>query len=210
MFGSALRGSRRCGLLSLPWNLRKCGMLCASFANHAASFHCHFCEQKVGMKNTQQSTKQTVNKMVHIATVAVEAEDALRQIIDVVDLVDESDSYNDDADTDMMESTTGGAMLEKTPSTPTKILVTSVPTKETPTRAGEKATEPASARVIPEYPHKTKKLKPPHPDWRVMLPRPRCIDNDEGDLEWVFFYFSNKRTGKVTWTPPPFTWDRRE
>ena len=100
----------RCGLLSLPWNLRKCGMLCASFANHAASFHCRFCEQQVGMKNTQQSTKQTVNKMVHIVTVSVEAEAALRQIVEVVDLVDESDSNNDDADTDMMESTTGGVL----------------------------------------------------------------------------------------------------
>ena len=85
--------------------------------------------------------------MVHIVTVAVESEAALRQIVKVVDLVDESDSDNDDADTDIMTSTTGGAMLEKTPSTPTKILVTSVPTKVTTTRAGEKTTKPA--RVIP-------------------------------------------------------------
>ena len=141
--------------------------------------------------------------MVHIVTVVVEAEAALRQIVDVVDLVDGSDSDNDNADTDKMASTTGGDMLEKTPPTSTKILVTSVPTNETPTHAGEKATEPVSARVIPEYPHKTKKLKPPHPDWRVMLPRPRCINNDEGDLEWVSCYFLNKHTGKVTWTPPP-------
>ena len=51
--------------------------------------------------------------MVHIVTVAVEAEAALRQIIKVVDLVDESDSDNDDADTDtdMMESTTGGVLI---------------------------------------------------------------------------------------------------
>ena len=113
----ARRRKHRCDLLSLPWNLRKCGMLCASFANHAASFHCHFCEQQVGIKNTQQSTKQTVNKMVHIVTVAVEAEAALRQIVEVVDLVDESDSNNDDADTDLMESTTGGFSYLETDAT---------------------------------------------------------------------------------------------
>ena len=36
-----------------------------------------------------------------------------------------------------------------------------------------------------------------------MLPRPQRVDNDEGDVEWVFLYYSNKLTGKVTWTPPP-------
>ena len=51
--------------------------------------------------------------MVYIVTVAVEAEAALRQIVDVVDLVDKSDSDNNDADTDtdMMESTTGGVLI---------------------------------------------------------------------------------------------------
>ena len=55
--------------------------------------------------------------MVHIVTVAVELEAALRQIVKVVDLVDESDSNNDDADTDLMESTTGGCYYLETDAT---------------------------------------------------------------------------------------------
>ena len=60
-------------------------------------------------------------------------------------------------------------------------------------------------RPIPTCPPKpADKPKVPSKDWRVLwLRTPKCVENDDKELEWVFTYYSNKITGEVRWTAPP-------
>eukprot|EP00956_Cyclotella_meneghiniana_P015423 scaffold23618_cov23-Cyclotella_meneghiniana.AAC.1 len=78
---------------------------------------------------------------------------------------------------------------------------------EQPKPKRHKPNKTGDTRPVPPLPiledRPTKPQVSTHPDWKSVSCKPRLVDNESGDLEWVYWFWCNKKTHASSWFPPP-------